>query len=69
MLRPFAGTKHQRLIPAAALAGGTFLVACDIVARIIPSRSEIPLGVVTGLIGAPLFLLLLLRLRREHAYA
>jgi iron complex transport system permease protein len=69
MLRPFAGTKHQRLIPAAALAGGIFLVACDIVARVIPSRSEIPLGVVTGLIGAPLFLLLLIRLRRERAYA
>jgi iron complex transport system permease protein len=45
------------------------LVACDIVARVIPSRSEIPLGVVTGLIGAPLFLLLLIRLRRERAYA
>jgi len=69
MLRPFAGTKHQRLIPAAALAGGIFLVACDIIARVIPSRSEIPLGVVTGLIGAPLFLLLLIRLRRERAYA
>lgn len=69
MLRPFTGTKHQRLIPAAALAGGTFLVACDIIARVIPSRSEIPLGVVTGLIGAPLFLLLLIRLRRERAYA
>jgi iron complex transport system permease protein len=69
MLRPFTGTKHQRLIPAAALAGGTFLVSCDIIARVIPSRSEIPLGVVTGLIGAPLFLLLLIGLRRERAYA
>lgn len=69
MLRPFAGTKHQRLIPAAALGGGVFLVACDVVARLVPSRSEIPLGVVTGLIGAPLFLLLLIRLRQERAYA
>jgi len=69
MLRPFAGTKHRRLIPAAALAGGVFLVACDVIARLVPSRSEIPLGVVTGLIGAPLFLLLLIRLRRERAYA
>lgn len=69
-LRPFAGTRHQRLIPAAALGGGIFLVACDVIARIVPSRSEMPLGVVTGLIGAPLFLLLLIRLRREeHAYA
>ena len=69
MLRPFAGTKHQRLIPASALAGGIFLVACDVVARLIPSRSEMPLGVVTGLIGAPLFLILLISLRRERAYA
>lgn len=69
MLRPFAGTRHQRLIPAAALGGGIFLVSCDVLARLIPSRSEIPLGVVTGLIGAPLFLLLLIRLRREQAYA
>ena len=69
MLRPFAGTRHQRLIPAAALGGGVFLVACDIVARVVPSRSEMPLGVITGLIGAPLFLLLLIRLRRERAYA
>ncbi len=69
MLRPFAGTKHRRLIPAAALAGGIFLVTCDVGARLIPSRSEIPLGVVTGLVGAPLFLLLLIKLRRERAYA
>ncbi len=69
MLRPFAGTRHRRLIPASALAGGIFLVTCDIVARVIPSRSEIPLGVVTGLIGAPLFLLLLIKLRRERAFA
>ena len=69
MLRPYAGTRHRLLIPAAALGGGVFLVACDVVARVVPSRSELPLGVVTGLIGAPLFLLLLIRLRRERAYA
>ncbi len=69
MLRPFAGTQHRRLIPAAALGGGIFLVACDILARLIPSRGDMPLGVVTGMIGAPLFLMLLLRMRREQAYA
>jgi iron complex transport system permease protein len=69
LLRPFAGTKHRRLIPASALGGGLFLVTCDIVARVFPATTEIPLGVVTGIIGAPLFLLLLIRLRREHAYA
>jgi iron complex transport system permease protein len=69
LMRPFAGTRHRRLIPASAIAGGLFLVTCDVVARVVPSTSEIPLGVVTGIIGAPLFLVLLIRLRKEHAYA
>lgn len=68
VLRPFVGVQHRRLIPAAALLGGTFVVASDIVARTFPSRSEIPLGVITGLIGAPVFLGLLARSYRELAH-
>lgn len=64
-LRPFVGSQHRRLIPAAALLGGIFLAACDVLARSLPSRSEIPLGVVTGLIGAPLFMILLLKMRHQ----
>jgi iron complex transport system permease protein len=67
-LRPFVGVLHRRLVPAAALLGGTFLVACDTLARLLPTRTEIPLGVVTGLIGGPLFLHLLLRERRRLAH-
>jgi iron complex transport system permease protein len=67
-LRPFVGAEHRKLVPAAMLAGAMFLAACDLVARAIPSQTEIPLGVVTGLIGEPLFLYLLLRSRREEAY-
>ncbi len=66
VLRPFAGWSHRRLVPAAALGGGIFLAACDVVTRAIPSHGEIPLGVVTGLVGAPLFLVLLLRQRRAE---
>ncbi len=66
VLRPFAGVNHRRLIPASAFAGGTFLVACDVVGRLIPTRSEVPLGVVTGLIGAPVFLMLLIRTARGY---
>lgn len=66
-LRPFVGAEHRRLVPAAILAGAMFLAACDLLTRIVPSQTEIPLGVVTGLIGAPLFLFLLLRARREEA--
>ncbi|GDY12908.1 ABC transporter permease [Planctomycetota bacterium] len=73
LLRGWIGSGHRRLIPAAALGGASFLVTCDLLARAIPllaisgfgDRSELPLGVVTGLIGAPLFLLLLVRLRRQ----
>lgn len=67
-LRPFVGVHHRQLIPACALGGGTFVLACDVVARTAPTRAEIPLGVVTGLIGAPLFLYLLARSRRVVAH-
>lgn len=60
-MRPFAGVAHRKLIPAVALCGGAFVVACDLLARTIPSRGEIPLGVVTALLGAPIFLWLLVR--------
>jgi iron complex transport system permease protein len=67
-VRPFVGADHRRLLPAAALAGGVFLLACDLLVRALPTRAEVPLGVVTGIIGAPLFLVLLARARRrvEH---
>lgn len=67
-LRALLGSEHRRLVPAAALGGGAFVIACDVIARAVPARSELPLGVVTGLIGAPLFLVLLLRSWRsgEH---
>jgi len=64
-LRPIVGVGHRRLIPAAALLGAVFLVVCDVIARVFPSRAELPLGVITGLLGAPLFLYLLARYYRE----
>jgi iron complex transport system permease protein len=67
-LRPLVGVRHRRLIPACALLGGTFLVVCDIIARTFPSRSELPLGVITGIIGAPVFLVLLARSQREVSH-
>jgi len=64
-LRRFVGLSHARLIPAAALGGGAFVVACDVLSRVLPGRSEVPLGVITGIVGAPTFLWLLLKHRRE----
>jgi iron complex transport system permease protein len=43
--------------------GGGFVVACDILTRAIPTKGELPLGVVSGLIGAPVFLWIFLRWR------
>jgi iron complex transport system permease protein len=67
-LRPFVGLLHRHLLPAAALCGGAFLILCDVLVRVLPTQAEIPLGVVTGLIGAPVFLVLLSRARREAAH-
>lgn len=64
-LRPYTGVEHRRLIPFAAVYGAIFVAACDVLARAIPASSEMPLGIVTGLVGAPVFLRLLLRAQRE----
>ena len=57
--RLLVGSLHRRLLPIAALSGAIFLLWVDVVARISAPPQEIPLGVVTGVIGAPLFLLLM----------
>ena len=60
-LRPLLGLAHGTLVAAAAVTGGAFLVLCDVLARLVPAGGELPLGVVTGLVGAPLFFVLLVR--------
>jgi iron complex transport system permease protein len=61
LMRLVVGADHRRLLPAAALFGGTFLVVADTFARTILSPRQLPVGVLTALIGVPLFLLLLNR--------
>lgn len=58
------GPDHRLLVPVATLAGGTFLVLADIVARTVLAPQQLPVGVVTALIGAPVFLYQLHQLRR-----
>jgi iron complex transport system permease protein len=58
------GPDHRLLVPVATLAGGTFLVLADIVARTALAPQQLPVGVVTALIGAPVFLYQLHQLRR-----
>ncbi|TVR08533.1 MAG: iron ABC transporter permease [Planctomycetota bacterium] len=64
ILRSLVGANHRRLLPTAAVGGMVFVIACDVVVRLVPGGTSIPLGVMTGLIGAPLFVVLLLRQRR-----
>ncbi len=63
VLRLFVGADHRRLLPAVLLGGSIFMVLADLIARVALAPEELPLGVVTALIGAPFFLWLL---RREH---
>lgn len=58
--RAIVGTRHQKLIPITALIGALFLVAADIVSRILIAGQVLPIGVVTALIGAPLFAFILI---------
>ena len=58
-LRLLMGNSYRRLLPQTAIFGGVFLVCADIIARTALAPQEIPIGVVTALIGAPFFLLVL----------
>lgn len=65
LLRPFVGARPGRLLWASALGGAGMLLAADIVVRVVLPARDLKLGVVTALIGAPLFLHLIYRTRRE----
>ncbi|MGB0678043.1 MAG: FecCD family ABC transporter permease [Polyangiales bacterium] len=64
-MRPVVGPQHRPLVLASALMGGTLLLVCDQLVRALPTPSELPLGVITGLLGAPMFLLLLRHLQGD----
>ncbi|ABS69414.1 transport system permease protein [Xanthobacter versatilis] len=63
LARLVVGPSHRVLLPASALLGVAVLLGADILARMIAAPAELPLGVVTALVGAPFFLWLLLRRR------
>lgn len=67
-VRLVLGPDHRLLLPAAALSGGAFLVLADLLARTLLAPTEIHLGILTALIGAPFFIYLLRRTRREYAF-
>ncbi len=67
-VRLVLGADHRLLLPASALSGAAFIVLADLLARTLLAPREIPLGVITALIGAPFFIYLLRRHRREYAF-
>jgi iron complex transport system permease protein len=66
LVRLLAGPDHRVLLPASGLLGAALLLFADLFARTVAAPAELPLGVVTSLLGAPFFLWLLRRTRREH---
>ena len=63
--RLLIGTDHRWLTPATLMFGGGFLILCDAVARLLIAPAEIPVGVITTLLGGPFFLWLLIKRRQR----
>jgi iron complex transport system permease protein len=63
LLRLASGPDHRALLPNAALLGASLLVGADMIARVIIAPAELPIGIVMALLGAPVFLWILLRQR------
>lgn len=66
LMRPLVRNRPSALLGPSAIGGALLVTSADVAVRLIPSSSEIMLGVLTSLIGAPFFLSLLLKLRKSH---
>ena len=66
LTRMVTGPRHTRLFPASLLSGACFLLLADLISRTLLSPIELPIGVVTSLVGAVLFILIFFRTRRQH---
>jgi iron complex transport system permease protein len=64
LLRLAIGPDHRILVPACIIGGGAYMVGCDLLARVLPAQGEMPGGVITAMIGAPLFIALLRRSKK-----
>ena len=69
LVRLLVGANHRYVLPFSLLVGGGYLVLADVVARTVIAPSELPIGVVTALIGSPIFTILLIqqRMKRKNA--
>jgi iron complex transport system permease protein len=64
-MRILVGSRHRYLVPATAVAGAVFLVASDVVSRIVLPGQVLPIGVITALVGAPVFAIIMIRGRKQ----
>jgi iron complex transport system permease protein len=65
IMRLLVGPDHKILLPASSIGGAIFLVACDLISRVVAVPYELGVGIITALLGAPYFLYLLLRSKKE----
>ena len=69
LVRMLLGSDNKKLIPASMIAGALLLTLADMGARLLLAPAEIPIGIITSLVGAPVFVLLLKRLQKGGGYA
>ena len=61
VVRMVFGTDHKKLLPLSALLGAIFLIWADVLCRVVLPGNELPIGVLTSLVGAPVFVYLMAR--------
>lgn len=66
LIRSISGPDHRSLLPLSALGGALLLLLADVVSRLLVAPAELPVGIVTGLLGAPFFIALLLQLKARY---
>jgi iron complex transport system permease protein len=68
LIRLTLGPDHRQVLPLSFFLGGALLVLADALARVLVAPAELPLGILTAVIGTPVFILLLLRGRRQYGF-
>nr|WP_305000394.1 iron chelate uptake ABC transporter family permease subunit [Kribbella sp. VKM Ac-2527] len=66
LIRMIAGPGHRLLLPASALAGAVLVICADLLARTLIRNADLPIGMITSLVGAPFFFWLLRRTRSRQ---
>jgi len=61
IVRGLSGSDHKRLLPVVALTGSLFLIWADVLSRVLISNVELPIGIITSIIGAPLFIYIIVK--------